>query len=405
VTKTSADLHVLVDGPVDAPPLVLGPSLGTTASIWDPLLPALTRSFRVIRYDLRGHGDTPATRAPAPCTIADLGGDVLRALDRLGVERASYAGVSLGGMIGMWLAACAPARVDRLALVCTAAFLPPADRWRERAATVRAEGTGALADALVGRWFTPAFVARRGDLVARVVADLHAVDREEYASCCEAIASWDWRDRLGDVRAPTLVVAGAEDPVTPPADAYALGAAIPDAQVTVVKGAAHLAILEKPDTLAGLLLAHLGERAHESETEPADEHRANRGERVRRAVLGDAHVDRARRSASAFAAPFQDLVNRFPWGDIWARPGLSRAERSIATLAALAVLCHERELEMHAVAALRNGLTVEQIREVLLHAGAYGGIPVAYRALSAAERALRDAGALDAKPPGTEDPP
>jgi 3-oxoadipate enol-lactonase/4-carboxymuconolactone decarboxylase len=390
------DLHVLVDGPVDLPPLVLGPSLGTTASIWDPLLPALTRSFRVIRYDLRGHGGTPATRTSAPCTIADLGGDVLKALDRLGVERASYAGISLGGMVGMWLAACAPARIDRLALVCTAAFLPPPDRWRQRAATVRAEGTGALADALVGRWFTPAFVARRGEVVARMVGDLRAVDREGYASCCEAIASWDWRARLREVRAPTLVVAAAEDPATPPEDAYALGAAIADAQVTVVEGAAHLAIVEKPEPLAALLLAHLGGPPHESAAERADEERASRGERIRRAVLGDAHVERARQSASAFAAPFQDLVNRFPWGDIWARPGLSRAERSIATLAALAVLCHERELEMHAVAALRNGLTVEQIREVLLHAGAYGGIPVAHRALSAAERALRDAGALDA---------
>jgi 3-oxoadipate enol-lactonase/4-carboxymuconolactone decarboxylase len=271
--------------------------------------------------------------------------------------------------------------------------------WHARAATVRAHGTGVIAGAAPERWFTPAFIARAPALVASVVEMLKLCDPEGYAGCCEAIASWDERERLGLVSSPTLVVAGNDDPVTPPAHAYAVAAGVRAARVVVVEHASHLAVLERPTLIARLLLDHLARPALSDDAsvetrDQADVERARRGEAIRRAVLGDAHVDRARANTTEFSAPFQDLVNRYPWGEIWARPGLSRAERSIVTLTVLAALQHEDELAMHVVAALRNGLTPEQIQQILLQLGVYAGVPVANRAFAVAERALEQAGAL-----------
>jgi 3-oxoadipate enol-lactonase/4-carboxymuconolactone decarboxylase len=390
----NATLNHRVEGPPDAPALVLGASLGTTLALWEPLLPELTRTHRVIRFDHRGHGGSPASAGPY--AIAELGADLVALLDRLEIDRTSYCGVSLGGMIGMWLAVHAPARIERLALVCTSAFLPPAEAWRSRAATVRARGMDEVASAVVARWFTASFASSHPRVVAQMTRALRDVDPEAYASCCEAIASWDFRSQLRDIRAPTLVIAGGEDAVADSAHAYAIGAGIPGARVAVVERAAHIAAVEQPEAVAALVLRHLSPASSEGRTDSmADDERARRGEVVRRAVLGDAHVDRARAGATAFSAPFQDLVNRFPWGDLWTRPGLSLRERSIVTLTVLAALHHDRELAMHVVAALRNGLTAEQIREVLLHVGAYAGIPATNRALAVAEQALDQAGALD----------
>jgi 3-oxoadipate enol-lactonase/4-carboxymuconolactone decarboxylase len=380
-------LHYRVDGPREAPALVLGPAMGTTLDLWDPVIPRLARALRVIRFD---HGVRTATRPPSP-SIADLGADVAALLDHLGVRRASYCGISLGGMIGMWLAASAPERVDRLVLVCTSAFLPPAGLWQSRAAAVRSGGMRAVADAVLARWFGPSFRARRPGVVEALGAGLERYDPEVYASCCDAIASWDFRDRLEDIGAPTLVIAGGLDAATEPSHGYALGAGIRGARVTVLENAGHLAVVEEPEAVGDLVLRHVAA--------PPGGERPCAGEAVRRAVLGDAHVDRARRRASSFGAPFQEIVNRFPWGEIWTREGLSRSERSIVTLAVLAALRHDEELAMHVVAALRNGLSTDQIREVLLHAGAYAGIPVANRSLAIAERALRGAGALPESPP------
>jgi 3-oxoadipate enol-lactonase/4-carboxymuconolactone decarboxylase len=378
-------LHFCIDGPEGAPALLLGASLGTTLDVWSALLPRLTGAYRVIRFDHRGHGKSRTP--PGPYALADLGADVVALLDRLEIERVSFCGVSLGGMVGMWLAAEAPTRVDRLALVCTSAFLPPPEAWHTRAATVRERGMSALTGAVVARWFTASFAARHPAIVSEMATAFERVDPEGYASCCEAIAGWDLRARLSDIRAPTLIVAGGADVATDPSHGYAIGAGIPGARVAVVENAAHLAVVEQPDEVADLLLGHLGMAATSG--------RAGAGEAVRRAVLGHAHVDRARQKASSFSAPFQDLVNRFPWGDLWTRPGLTRGERSIVTLTALAALHHDDELAMHILAALRNGLSTDQIREVLLHVGAYAGIPVANRSLAIAERALQQAGALE----------
>jgi 3-oxoadipate enol-lactonase len=247
------DLH----GPDDAPWLLLGPSLGTTRQMWDAVLPELARRFRVVRYDHRGHGDSELV--PGPYRIEDLGGDVLALADRLGARRFHLAGLSLGGMVGMWLAAHAPDRVDRLALVCTSAHLPPAQGWRDRAAAVRAGGPGSVAQAVVARWFTPVWAAGHPDEVAAATAMMSGVPAEGYAGCCEAIADLDLRDDLPRITTPTLVIAGGADPASPPAHARAIADAVPAARLAVIDGAAHLAALQAAPECADLILAHLVE--------------------------------------------------------------------------------------------------------------------------------------------------
>jgi 3-oxoadipate enol-lactonase len=248
-------LSATLTGASDAPVLVLGNSLGTTSELWRPQEEALAEHYRLLRFDHPGHGGSPAR--PGPYTIAGLGRDVLRLLDEFGIPAASYCGVSLGGMIGMWLAANAPERIAGLGLCCTSAYLPPASGWLDRAALVRAGGTAAVSDLSMGRWFTDAFRSREPGTVARFRTALEEVAAAGYAGCCEAIAEMDLRPSLGQVRAPTLVIAGAEDPVTPPWHGAVIAAAIPGARLRVIRGASHLANVSQPGEVNAALLAHL----------------------------------------------------------------------------------------------------------------------------------------------------
>ncbi len=182
---------------------------------------------------------------------------MLRLLDDFGVHTASYCGVSLGGMIGMWLAAHAPERIDALGLCCTSAFLPPADAWTLRAAQVRAEGLASISGQVVGRWFTPAYRERDPGIVAGFVATLEKVDPQGYAGCCEAIAAMDLRPSLAGISAPTLVIAGAEDPATPPWHGARIASAVSCSCLRVVRGGAHLANVSQPGEVSAALMAHL----------------------------------------------------------------------------------------------------------------------------------------------------
>src|SRR5215472_17842695 len=182
------------DGPEGAPVLVLGNSLGTSTAVWESQVAQFRRQFRLVRYDLPGHGGSPAVAGPY--TVGGLGAGVLGLADSLGVGQFAYCGISLGGMIGMWLAAAAPDRIVALGLVCTAAHLPPADGWRARASQVRAAGMASVSRAVIDRWFTPAFAARAPAVVGEFRAELEATDPAGYAGCCEAIAEMDLREGL-----------------------------------------------------------------------------------------------------------------------------------------------------------------------------------------------------------------
>lgn len=244
-----------LDGPAGAPVLVLGNSLGTSAAVWDCQVAEFRQHFRVVRYDLPGHGGSAA--AAAPYTIAGLGAGVLAVLDSLGVGRFAYCGISLGGMIGMWLAAAAPDRIATLGLVCTSAYLPPAESWRARASQVRATGMASVSAAVVGRWFTTDFAARAAGVIREFRAELERTDPVGYAGCCEAIAEMDLRASLCRITAPTLVLAGADDPATPPEHAAAIAGLVAGARLCVIPATAHLATVEAADTVTGALLTHL----------------------------------------------------------------------------------------------------------------------------------------------------
>jgi 3-oxoadipate enol-lactonase / 4-carboxymuconolactone decarboxylase len=371
----SVALHHVVDGPADGPVLVLGPSLGSTLAMWDAQAAALAGRYRVVRYDLRGHGGSPVPSGPY--SLADIGGDVLALLDALGIERAHVGGLSLGGCVAMWIAANAPERVDRLALVCTTPGFPDPAMWEERAATARQQGTEALADATIERWLTPAFAQRETALAATLRAMVAGTPDEGYAGCCAALGAMDLEPVLGQIRAPALVIAGDDDPSTPPDHAVRIARGIPGARMVVLH-ARHMAAIERAGAVTALLLEHLEEDRHAA------------GMRVRRAVLGDAHVDRAAERTTPFSAPFQEYITRAAWGDVWTRPGLDRRTRSCLTLALLTALRATDELPMHVRAAIRNGLTPDEIGEVLLHAAVYAGVPAANSAFAVAQKTLAE---------------
>ena len=251
---TAVEVSSTETGPADAPVVVLSNSLGADRAMWDPQVPALAERFRVVTYDTRGHGASPVP--DGPYSLDDLVDDVVALLDRLGVERASFAGLSLGGMTGMRLAAREPARVDRLALLCTSALLGPRQNWLDRARTARTAGTGELAPVVVGRWFTPEFAAAEPATVARMQAMIAAQPGEGYAGCCEAIADMDLRADLPSISAPTLVISGWQDPATPPEHQQAIVDGIPGAELLTVSPGAHLANVEQPLQVTGALLAH-----------------------------------------------------------------------------------------------------------------------------------------------------
>lgn len=240
-----------------APVLVLANSLGTTQELWSRQLPELAERFRVLTYDHPGHG---ASSLPGmPCTVDALAQDLRSLLDELGLERVSLCGVSLGGMVGMALALAAPDRVERLVLACTSAHLGPPDAWLERARVVRGDGMAAIADTVVGRWFTPGFAQAKPETVATFRSLLASTPPEGYARCCEAIAVWDARERISEIAAPVLVVAGADDPATPVEHAELVASLIPGARLTVLDHAAHLANVERAEAFTGAVIEHLGQ--------------------------------------------------------------------------------------------------------------------------------------------------
>ncbi len=245
-----------LSGRSDGPVVLLSNSLGSTTAMWDRTVPALEPHFRVLRYDTRGHGGSPVPAGPYD--IDDLVDDAVALLGRLGLERVHVVGLSLGGMTAMHLAARHPDRVDRLALLCTGPLLEPLEGWHDRAATVRAGGTSAVAAPVVARWYTDAFRARQPERVAAAEAMVAATPAEGYAACCEVIGTMDLRSELPSITAPTLALAGADDVATPPWQLQLIADSVSDGRLLVVPEAAHLANDEQPDAVNAALLDHLG---------------------------------------------------------------------------------------------------------------------------------------------------
>ncbi|NJQ02814.1 bifunctional 3-oxoadipate enol-lactonase/4-carboxymuconolactone decarboxylase PcaDC [Streptomyces zingiberis] len=420
-------LQYRVDGREDAPVLVLGPALGTTWHMWDRQVPALSGHWRVIRFDLPGHGGAPAHAAGSVPALADC---LLATLDELGVDRFGYAGCSLGGAIGADLALRSPERIVSLALVSAAARFGTADEHRQRGVIVRTNGLEPVARSAPEQWFTPAFAAAQPAITEWSVQMVRTTDPGCYIAACEALATFDVRERLGRITVPTLVLAGSEDRVTSPADARVLVAGIPDARLALVPGTSHLAPVEQPAAVTDLLVRHFtstwrgagatpaplvsaagrsaalttpahGPVAEIAPPEIPAEAPAGRpdpyepGMKVRREVLGDAHVDRALETTDDFTADFQEFITRYAWGEVWTRTGIDRRTRSVITLTALVAGGHLDELAFHTRAALRNGLTPAEIKEVLLQTAVYCGVPAA----NAAFKVARDVIQQETTPP------
>ncbi|MCP9990020.1 4-carboxymuconolactone decarboxylase [Streptomyces albogriseolus] len=420
-------LQYRFDGPEHLPVLILGPSLGTTWHMWDRQIPELTKQWRVFRFDLPGHGGAPAHPA---ASVTDLTARLLATLEGLGVHRFGYAGCALGGAVGIELALRHPERLASLALIAASPRFGTADEFRQRGVIVRTNGLDPIARSAPERWFTGGFAAAQPAITEWAVQMVRTTDPGCYIAACEALASFDVRAGLGSVGVPTLVLVGSEDQVTGPAEARTLVAGIPDARLAVVPGASHLVPVEQPAAVTDLLVRHfstawqpLPEYATGHVVLPAAAPRPpvmpaaappqpapvaeiapaavppqaqgvpdtyDSGIKVRREVLGDAHVDRILEQTDAFTEDFQELVTRYAWGEVWNRPGLDRRTRSCVTLTALVAGGHLGELAVHTRAALRNGLTPDEIKEVLLQAAVYCGVPAASGAFRVAQQVIRE---------------
>jgi 3-oxoadipate enol-lactonase/4-carboxymuconolactone decarboxylase len=389
--------HV-IDGPATSPlpPVFLGSSIGTSAEMWTAAVPVLARDRAVVRWNLPGHGDSPADLVPTDgsATVADFAAAVLALADSLGVRTFDYAGDSFSGAIGAYLAAHHPERINALAICCSSAHFGDPVSWQARAKKVRETGAAAmaeLAESAPNRWFPADSPVRTSPATAELIAVHKAVDPLGYAACCDAIAAVDLTRDLADITAPTLVIAGRADAATPPAHSRELADGIRESALIELRAVGHLAPYEAPEAVANALLTHFSGSRYAA------------GTAVRRQVLGDAHVDRAVAKTTPFTQPFQDLITRYAWGEIWTRPGLDRRTRSCVTLTALVAHGHLEELAMHVRAARTNGLTPDEIGEVLLQTAIYCGVPAANAAFAVAQRVLDDMAAAAA--PETRESP
>lgn len=231
--------------------LVLGPSLGTTTAIWDRASPLLAPSHPLLGWDLPGHGASPATTEPF--TIVDLAEGVLRAIDAAGVEEFAYAGISLGGVVGLQLALDHPTRVTSLAMVCSLPRIGTREGWLQRSADVRAMGTPSLVTATAGRWFTAGFLTREPEVSSRVLHGLLDIDDESYALCVDALRETDLTERVADLGMPFTLIVGDSDPVIPLDVSRATVDAAPHGTLHVIAEASHLAAVEHPAQVAGIL--------------------------------------------------------------------------------------------------------------------------------------------------------
>ena len=244
VDSQHAQIHYSLEGSTSKPVLVFANSLGTDLSMWDPQVPESLKSLRALRHDTRGHGKSSVT--PGPYSIEQLAKDVAALADSLKLDRFHFCGLSMGGMIGMWLAANASERLNKLVLASTAAKIGTPETWNTRIDTVREQGMKPVARATMERWFTPAWRTKNLQTVARIQRMVEAAHPEGYIACCAAVRDFDFREQLAKIRVPTLVISGTHDPATTTADGRFLTEHIPGSRY-VELNAAHLSNLEDPD--------------------------------------------------------------------------------------------------------------------------------------------------------------
>jgi len=398
VERTGVRIYWRSDGHLDAPPLLLSNSLGTDCAFWDPVVPRLTEYFRVIRMDTRGHGASDAP--PGPYTLAMLADDALAVADAAGLGRFAFAGVSMGGGIGMHLAIHHAARLTRLMLCNTAASFPR-EVFDQRIAAVEAGGMAAVVDGVLQRFFTEGFRQREPAVLASVRSTLLALDPVGYAACCSAVRDTDLNARLSSITTPTLVLVGDHDQSTPPEKGRAIASAIPGARVVSLP-TAHLSHPEQPAAFIDLAVPFLLDQVLPNSTgsgiAAAENPRMSetwgegfdRGLARRRRTLGAAHVDRRMAENDPLTADFQQLITRYAWDEIWNRPGLDPRTRRLLVLAITASLGRWEEFDLHVSAGLKSELQLVELKELLLQTAIYAGVPPANTGYAHVKRYLEE---------------
>ncbi|RJS91092.1 alpha/beta fold hydrolase [Salinisphaera sp. Q1T1-3] len=366
------------NGAPTAPPVLLVHPLGMSQGVWDAIVARLSHRFRLISWDLPGHGASAA--ATGPITAEDMAHDALALLDALGIDRTHVVATSIGGVIAQALLVVAPERLQAAVLTNTGTPIGTREAWHERAARVREQRLPALAETLSGRWFAPAFVAAEPATLAGWQTQLARTDAESYARCCELLAAADFRGRLDAFTGRVALVTGADDVATPPAALQAMAGEFRSAEVAVLDGVGHVSSVEAPERLARIVIRTLAPAATEPPVAYAD------GLAIRKSVLGEAHVARSTQNATAFDAPFQDFITRNAWGELWGNPDLSHRQRSLITTAILAALGRDGELELHLKTAHRIGITEAELRQALMHVAIYAGVPAANHAFKLARQ-------------------
>ena len=380
VTLEKTRLFYRLEGEERAPVIVLSHSIGTDHAMWDPQVPPLLSRFRVLRLDTRGHGASQAQ--PGDYSVEQLAQDVLGVADALEIEKFAFCGLSLGGAIGQWLAANKPERLTAVALANTSPRFGPAADWDRRIHAVCQGGMAAILNLAIERFFSPEFLARGNAEVASIKSVLLGTDPVGYVGCCAALRDFDSTRMLNRIKIPTLVLAGDRDISTPWAGHGDILARQIAGACAVHLPAAHLSNLECPRTFTAALFAFFDR----DRTSPKDT--LETGFRIRRKILGEAHVDHSMAHTTEFTADFQSLITRFAWGTIWGRPGLEERTRRLLVLGTMAALGRWEEFRLHISSGLSAGLEPCDIKEVLLQTAIYAGVAAANTAFQIAREEM-----------------
>jgi 3-oxoadipate enol-lactonase / 4-carboxymuconolactone decarboxylase len=361
------------------PVLILSHSIGTDHAMWDLQVEDLLPHFQTLRYDTRGHGASEVTNCEY--SVGMLGKDVLGLADSLGISQFAFCGLSLGGAIGQWVAAHAPERLTHLILANTSPQFVPRSNWETRITTVQKGGMSAVVELAMQRFFSSDTLAKKNPHVGSARSVFLGTDPVGYLGCCAALRDMDHGELIKEIKTPTLVITGDGDVSTPwigHGERLAQGIA---ASKAIHLEAAHLSNIERPHSFTAGLLGFLLPQTKEDTLEA--------GFAVRRAVLGDAHVEKAIANTTEFTREFQELITRYAWGSIWSRPELDRRTRRLLVLAITASLGRWEEFALHVRAGLAGELELCDLKEVLLQTAVYAGVPAANTGFQAAVELIK----------------
>jgi len=365
----NARMFYRLQGNAGRPVLILSHSISTDHAMWELQIGDLLPHFQILRYDTRGHGASEATAGEY--SVEMLGQDILALADTLEISQFAFCGLSLGGAIGQWVAAHAPKRVTHLVLANTSPQFVPRTNWETRIAAVVKGGMSAVVDVAMQRFFSPETLAKQNPHVASIRSVFLGTDPVGYLGCCAALRDMTHGNLLRQIKSPTLVISGERDVATPwSGHGERLAQEIPGAKALHL-AAAHLSNLERPRSFTTSLLEFLLPQPN------ANADSLQTGLEVRRAVLGDAHVDKAIAGTTEFTMEFQELITRYAWGTIWSRPELDRRTRRLLALSITASLGRWEEFALHVRAGLASELELCDLKEVLLQTAVYAGAPAA----------------------------